>query len=172
MVIRVREILRWRVQRYSLPNPELMILWDPSLTPNPKPCLTAVQVQGRRAPDDKYFALYMARKAWDDIHQWCKGCIIECYTSSRTSSTGDKWWETGHTHKLQASEGHTTNFKTLDPRAVGQRAARDIYMGINLLAVYVHLKYPVWQLTVWSLWCNKKFPNTDINLKFNILIDR
>ena len=38
---------------------------------------------------------------------------------------GDKWWETGHTHKLQASEGHTTNFKTLDPQAVGQQAAHD-----------------------------------------------
>ena len=40
---------------------------------------------------------------------------------------GNKWWETGHTRKPQACEGYTMKFKKLDPRAIGQRAARDIY---------------------------------------------
>ena len=43
---------------------------------------------------------------------------------------GDKWWETGHTRKPQADEGHTTKFKNLDPWAIGQWAACDKYIPI------------------------------------------
>ena len=55
--------------------------------------------------------------------------------SPQTSSTGDKWWETGHTHKPQAREGHTTKFKNLDPRAIGQRAARDTYTCYKMYSI-------------------------------------
>ena len=54
-----------------------------------------------------------------------QGLCHQMYTSSQTLSVGDKWWETGHTRKPQASKGHTTNFQTLDPQPVGQQAACD-----------------------------------------------
>ena len=75
-----------RVQWYSLPNPELMLLLDPSLIPDP--CLTAVLEKG--APDNTYGAFYTMCEAWDDIHWWHKDCIIKCHMSPWTSSA----WET------------------------------------------------------------------------------
>ena len=74
-----------RVQWYSLPNPELMLLLDPSL--NPDPCLTAVLEKG--APDDICGAFYTTCEARDDVHWWCKDHIIEHHTSPQTSSAGD-----------------------------------------------------------------------------------
>ena len=53
-----------RVQQYLLPNPELMLLLDPSLIPDP--CLTAVLEKG--APDNICGAFYTMCKAQDDIH--------------------------------------------------------------------------------------------------------
>ena len=81
-----------RVQWYSLPNLELMVLLDPSLTPALSCCCSS---SGRRAPDDNYLALYIVHEAQDDIHWWCKDCIIKHHTSSQTLSAGDKWWELG-----------------------------------------------------------------------------
>ena len=62
---------------------------------------------------------------------------------------GDKWWETGHTRKPQAREGHTTKFKKLNPRAIGQRAARDIYDQhvINTITVVIQIVAPHWMET-------------------------
>ena len=65
MVIRVREVLREECNEYPLPNSELIVLLDPSPTPNL--CLVTVQVQ-ERAPDIHYPPLYMAHEAWDDVH--------------------------------------------------------------------------------------------------------
>ena len=73
-----------RVPWCSLPNPELRLLLDPSLIPDPH--LAVFQEKG--ASDDICGAFYIACKAWDDVHQWCKDCIIKWHTSPWTSSVG------------------------------------------------------------------------------------
>ena len=47
------------------PNPELMLLLDPSLIPDP--CLTVFQEKG--APDDSCLLFYTAHEAQGDVHQ-------------------------------------------------------------------------------------------------------
>ena len=47
-----------------LPNSELMIPLNPSLTPDP----LSLCVSGKRAPDNSYPHFYTAHKAHDDIH--------------------------------------------------------------------------------------------------------
>ena len=69
-----------RVQWCLLPNLESMLLLDPSLIADP--CLTAVLEKG--APDDICGAFYTAHETWDDVHWWCKDCIIEHHMSPWT----------------------------------------------------------------------------------------
>ena len=45
--------------------------------------------------------------------------------SPQTLSVGNKWWETGHTRKPQACEGHAMKCKKLNTWAIGQWAAHD-----------------------------------------------
>ena len=99
----------WR-RSVMIPAPKLRVDGPPRSKSNPKPPSCYCSSSGERAPDDHYPPLYIMCETWDDIHWWHKGCIIECYMSSQASSMGDKWWETGHTCKLQACEGHTTKF--------------------------------------------------------------
>ena len=100
---------------------------------------------------------------------------------------GDKWWETGHTHKLQASKGHTTNLKTLGPWAVGQQAACDtlpqaLWHDLMMIALLKQMK--IHRLTnieidqnplceVWGVGSNKPnpgYPNPLPNPVLQVLI--
>ena len=49
---------------------------------------------------------------------------------------GNKWWETGHTHKPQAHEGHAMKCKKLNTQDKGQRAAHDIYVQVLLWGMH------------------------------------
>ena len=108
------------------PKPRVDV--TPRSKSNPRPLSHCCS--GKGAPDDIYLAFYTVREALDDIHWWHKDCIIERHTSPWTLSVGDLWQETGHTCKPQAHKGHTTKFKNLDPQAIAQWAACDIYTMI------------------------------------------
>ena len=60
----MREIQREECNGAHSPNPELMLLLDPSLIPDP--CLPVFQENG--APDDIYLPFYTACEAQDDVH--------------------------------------------------------------------------------------------------------
>ena len=64
IVARVREIQREECNGAHFPNPELMLLLDPS--PIPDPCLTVFQEKG--ASDNNCLPFYTAHEAQDDIH--------------------------------------------------------------------------------------------------------
>ena len=64
IVTRVREIQREECNGAHSPNPESMLLLDPSLIPHP--CLTVFQEKG--APDDNCLPFYTVCKAQDDVH--------------------------------------------------------------------------------------------------------
>ena len=87
MVIRVREILREECNDTHSPNPELMVLLDPS--PIPNPCLTAVQAQGKKEPQMIITLLYI----------WCMKLRMMYIDDARVASSNII-----HHHKLQAWE--------------------------------------------------------------------
>ena len=125
IVTRVREIQREECNSACSPNPELMLLLDPS--PIPDPCLT--MFQGKGAPDNSCLPFYTAHEAWDDVCWWCKDCIIKCHTSPQTSSTGTSGgkqvagsWAHSQTSGMW---GPHYKIKKLNTQAKGQWAACD-----------------------------------------------
>ena len=65
------------------------------------------------------------------------------HTSPQILSAGNKWWETRHTHKPQACEGHAMKCKKLNTQAKGQWTACDIYLPDSVFThgqLYVALR--------------------------------
>ena len=112
-----------RVQQYSLPNPELMLLLDPSLIPDP--CLTAVleKKEPQMIFTWPFIQCVKLRMMYTDDARIASSNIIHHHEPQAWETSGGK---TGHTHKPQVHKGHTMKFKNLDPQAIGQWAAHDI----------------------------------------------
>ena len=117
----------------TIPTPKVKVDGPPRSKSNPKLPSCYCSSSGERAQDDHYPPLYVAHEARDDVHRWFKGCVIEHYTSSEALSVGNKWWETGHTCKVQACKDHTTEFWNFRFPGCGQQAAHDTYIYIRRL---------------------------------------
>ena len=97
-----------RVQWYSLPNPELMVILDPSLTPTLSCCCSRL---GEKSPRQQlpYFIYGVQSSGWCTLMmQGLHHRTFICHLGLRAWETSGGNW--AHTHKLQAGEGHTTKF--------------------------------------------------------------
>ena len=93
-----------------IPAPELGVDGPPRSKSNPKPpscyCSSSGECPRMIVTSPYIWHVKPVMMYTDDTRVASSNVTL----SSQVSSMGDKWQETGHTHKLQAHEGHTTEF--------------------------------------------------------------